>query len=414
MLRKLKEKYWDYAYRKSISTRLALPDNADFAAYVKVEQERVLKSAASGQLDHYEQRLAAAIDWLLRAQAATDDDGVSQGYFPITFEEIWRASYPETTGYIITTLLRCSRELQRPELADAALKMADWEIEVQMDSGAVQGGVLCRPEEQQAAAFNTGMVVDGLVSAYEYSGEGRFLEAARRGAMFLANDLDENGFFRTNGEYVRGNEVKTYTCLCAWAMYRAGLALDDAFLRASAVRSVEAALAQRNEAGWFQNNCLDYSHMPLTHTIGYALQGIFEVGVLAGRSDFIDAVRTTLAGALSTLQDNGLLRARLDSNWQPRAEHVCLTGSAQLSIVCFRLAEEFDDRQFVDAGSKLLNFVKATQLLEWNNDNMVGAIAGSYPIMGEYMMAGYPNWATKYYIDALMLYRNLGLVESPS
>jgi hypothetical protein len=27
--------------------------------------------------------------------------------------------------------------------------------------------------------------------------------------------------------------------------------------------------------------------------------------------------------------------------------------------------------------------------------------------MGEYMVGGYPNWATKYYIDALMLQNKL-------
>ncbi len=40
--------------------------------------------------------------WILRAQAATRDHGVSGGY---TFEDGWLASYPEVTGYIIPTLL---------------------------------------------------------------------------------------------------------------------------------------------------------------------------------------------------------------------------------------------------------------------------------------------------------------------
>ena len=32
-----------------------------------------------------------------------------------------------------------------------------------------------------------------------------------------------------------------------------------------------------------------------------------------------------------------------------------------------------------------------------------GALAGSFPVLGEYMPGGYPNWATKYFLDALML-----------
>jgi len=33
----------------------------------------------------------------------------------------------------------------------------------------------------------------------------------------------------------------------------------------------------------------------------------------------------------------------------------------------------------------------------------VGAVAGSFPLFGGYMRAGYPNWATKYFLDALLL-----------
>lgn len=34
---------------------------------------------------------------------------------------------------------------------------------------------------------------------------------------------------------------------------------------------------------------------------------------------------------------------------------------------------------------------------------LVGALAGSFALTGEYMRSGYPNWATKYFLDALLL-----------
>ena len=407
MIRKLKEKYWNYALRKDQDANLALPENRELSEHVKYEKKRVLELAARGIPDQIEQRLELAINWLLQAQAATDDEGVAQGYFPLSSGGAWKPSYPETTGYIITTLLKFAGEFDREDLGQAALRMADWEISVQMPGGAVQGGTICPPGEQKAAAFNTGMVADGWVSAYEFTGDQIYLDAALRASHFLADDLDDRGFFRTNGEFVRGDEVKTYTCLCAWAMYRAGVAAEDAVLKTAAIRSIEAALDQRNEVGWFRNNCLNYSHMPLTHTIGYALQGIFEVGVLAGREDFIEATKTSLACALRPMQDNGYLAARLNQNWKPEAEHVCLTGSVQLAILCYRFAEEFGETGFVEAGNRLTSFVKATQIMSGCNENMIGGIQGSYPILGEYMTGGYPNWATKYFIDALMLQRKI-------
>ena len=405
MLRKLKEKYWDYDSRKRLQASLALPDNRVFSDYVKAQQEEVLGLAAKGIPNQIEERLDAAVLWLLRAQNVTEDEGVSLGYFPLSGQGRWRPSYPETTGYIITSLLNYAREFEREDIARAALNMADWEIEVQMNSGAVQGGAVCSPGQQTAAAFNTGMVADGWMSAYEYTGDNTYLDAALKASQFLANDLDESGFFRTNGDFVRGGEVKTYTCLCAWAVYRAALAADDSCLEDSAIRSIEAALGQRNESGWFKNNCLTDSLAPLTHTIGYALQGIFEVGVLAARKDLVDAAKDSLAGALTSLQPNGYLSARLDHEWKPQADYVCLTGSAQLAILCFRFAEQSNETCFLEAGHKLISFVKATQLLVSTDESMVGAVAGSYPILGEYMVGGYPNWATKYFIDALMLQR---------
>lgn len=38
---------------------------------------------------------------------------------------------------------------------------------------------------------------------------------------------------------------------------------------------------------------------------------------------------------------------------------------------------------------------------------VVGAIAGSFSLFGEDMRAGYPNWATKYLLDALLLQHRL-------
>jgi hypothetical protein len=407
MLRKLKEKYWDYSSRKRLEASLALPVNRVMFDHVQTEREDVLRLADEGIPNQIEERLDAAVNWLLRAQNATEDHGVSLGYFPLSTQNGWKSSYPETTGYIISSLLKYAQEFERNDIARTALNMADWEIDVQMKSGAVQGGAVCPPDQQTAAAFNTGMVADGWISAYNYTGQKVYLDAALRAAEFLANDLNQAGFFSTNGDFVRGGEVKTYTCLCAWAMYRTALAADASTLKESSIRSIEAALGQRNKSGWFRNNCLTDSQAPLTHTIGYALQGIFEVGVLAARDDFVEAAKGSLAGALSPMQHNGYLSARLNHEWKPQADYACLTGSAQLAILCFRFAEQFNETKFVAAGNKLTSFVKATQLVDSANESIAGAIAGSYPILGEYMAGGYPNWATKYFIDALMLQRKL-------
>ena len=65
---------------------------------------------ASGEPQTHATHLSAAIDWLCRAQDVRDGHadagGVSAGW---SFEDGWLPSYPETTGYIIETMLaaRC-------------------------------------------------------------------------------------------------------------------------------------------------------------------------------------------------------------------------------------------------------------------------------------------------------------------
>lgn len=347
-------------------------------------------------------RLAAA--WLLRAQAATPDDGVSLGYFP--FDGVyggWRPSYPETTGYIMTSLFRYARRFGDMTAREAAVKMGHWEIAVQMASGAVQGGPVAPPERQTPAAFNTGMVLDGWCSAYEETQDAVFLEAARRAADFLAGDLDGEGYFKTNGDYVSPGEIKTYTCLCAWALYRFGQLAGEARYLEAAVRSIEAALRQQQANGWFAFNCLTKSQKPLTHTIGYTLQGVLEVGLLAGREDFVAAVRRGVDPVLQRIDANGYLPGRFYADWEPASLSSCLTGSAQIAIVCYRLAQHTGVESYRADAGRLVDFLKSLQAVDGENPALVGGISGSFHMLGDYMRSGYPNWATKYFLDALLL-----------
>ena len=67
-----------------------------------------------------------------------------------------------------------------------------------------------------------------------------------------------------------------------------------------------------------------------------------------------------------------------------------------------RLTEITGEASFLDAATRLLDWLKALQDLDAADQGIQGAIGGSFPPLGEYMPAGYPNWATKYFLDALL------------
>src|SRR5207249_414854 len=89
--------------------------------------------------------------------------------------------------------------------------------------------------------------------------------------------------------------------------------------QAAAVRAVEAAVREQRPNGWFANNCLNDPRAPLLHTIGYTLQGILEVGILAKRDDLIDRVREGTDPLLTRLSRRGYLHGRFDADWEPAA-----------------------------------------------------------------------------------------------
>ena len=347
-------------------------------------------------------RAAAALRWLFHAQDATPDHGVSYGYFPVSSVRGWDVSYPETTGYIMTTLVEYGRRTGWAEPIERAHRMALWEGEIQMPAGAVQGGKLTSRDKQTPATFNTGMVLDGLVTVLQERNDPLVMTAAERAAGFLASDLTDEGLFATNGEFVRKDAIKVYNVLCAWAMHRFGELTGSLRYRDLAVKAVQGALRFQEANGWFAENRLSDSQRPLTHTIGYAAQGVLEVGIAAERDDFVAASERTLQSIIPRISRNGFLAGRFDASSRPIGNWSCLTGSAQLAIVGYRLCELRSDSSYGEAADELVNFLKALQRLETGNAGIDGALAGSFPIMGDYMTGGYPNWATKYLLDALM------------
>src|SRR5690349_12396988 len=82
--------------------------------------------------------LDAAIAWICQAQDVCGGRGVSAGF---SFMHGWLGPYPETTGYIIPTFYDYGHLTGDKQYFDRARRMADWEIEVQLPSGAVMGGV---------------------------------------------------------------------------------------------------------------------------------------------------------------------------------------------------------------------------------------------------------------------------------
>ena len=142
----------------------------------------------------------------------------------------------------MTSFIDFARLTGQVDLIDRASRMAQWEANIQMSSGAVQGGKVTTPDKQSPATFNTGMVLDGFVSVLQEHDDSDILHAAEKAGDFLVKDLDDKGMFKTNGKFVSAKSIKTYNVLCAWAMYRLGKLIGNSYYSDAAIRAVEGAL----------------------------------------------------------------------------------------------------------------------------------------------------------------------------
>jgi len=351
--------------------------------------------------------LAAAIDWLCRAQDAYDDGGVARSYSltynPFFERRGWTPSYPETTGYIIPTVFDYARKSGRNELFDRGVRMADWECDVQMPSGAVQGGTINEPPSP--AVFNTGQVIFGWVRAFQETGNERYLASAIKAGDFLVISQDPDGAWRKHLSRFASETMPfyTYNTRTAWALLLLAKVTGNQAYRDAAVRNIDFALGEQLPNGWFKNNCLSDPDRPLLHTIAYALEGVVEVGIALQNGAYIAAVRKAADALLARQRADGSLAGRYNNRWEPAAKYSCLTGNAQMGIVWGRLHQVTGDRKYLDGTIRANGFLRSVQWMGTGNSGLDGGISGSYPLHGQYGSFQVLNWAAKFFADSLML-----------
>lgn len=348
-----------------------------------------------------EQHLHAAVDWLLRAQAATPDDGVAHSYD--LRRKRWDASYPETTGYIIPTLLDYAEFFKEPRYGEAALRMADWEIAVQLPDGGVRAGTM-DAEVVAPTIFNTGQVLFGFARAYTATQEPRYAEALRRAADWLVAAQDADGAWRRfPSPFAPGTDVKAYNTRSAFGLVRAWEALGESRWLEAADANARWALENALPNAFLPHNCLTANPAPLTHTLAYSMRGLMEVGAATGQERYINQAIRMADEIAAHQRADGSMPGRYDAHWQPAADWSCLTGNAQLAINWLRLMRITGEKRFEIHAIAANRYNMRVQDLTQKDPNRAGALKGSHPFNGGYMTWRYPNWATKFFADSLML-----------
>ena len=383
-----------------------------------LQKQLPLAAEAERQRDHRhglgrdpgaEAVINACTDWLCTAQdhSASADGGVARDY---SLVKGWATSYPETTGYIIPTMIELAIRFDRVDLHQRARRMLDWCVGIQFSEGGFQGGKV-DATPRVPVTFNTGQILLGLAAGAQAYGEDSYLRSMSAAANWLRDTQDDDGCWRKHPTPFAAPGEKTYETHVAWGLFEADRVSPGRGWGDAGLRQVEWALTKQQANGWFSSNCLSDSKNPLTHTIGYALRGLLEGHRFSGHDHLLTAARRTADGILPAVDPNGFLAARLNDRWQARAAYACLTGSAQLGHCMLLLYANTDNASYLDVGKRLNAYVRRTVALG-GTSKVRGGVKGSFPVGGDYGSFEYLNWAAKFCIDTNLMECDVGQREA--
>jgi Squalene-hopene cyclase C-terminal domain len=343
--------------------------------------------------------VTACTDWLCNAQDQTSscDYGVARDF---SLQKGWASSYPETTGYIVPTILELARRTDRNDLRERGRRMLDWLVKIQFPEGGFMGGKI-DAQPQVPVTFNTGQILLGLAAGVQEFGD-IYRPSMEKAAGWLRNSLDEDGCWRKHPTPFAKPGEKAYETHVSWGLFEAARVSPGQSYGEAGLRQVYWAMTKQSPNGWWDSCCLSHPEKPLTHTMGYVLRGVLEGYMWSEKADLLAAARRTADGLLGALEQNGRLPARLDRNFRAASPTACLTGIVQIAhcwLLLYRLTGEV---KYLEAGKRANSYVRRTVHLDGPPETR-GGVKGSFPVNGTYGQWEFLNWAVKFCIDSQLI-----------
>jgi folate-dependent phosphoribosylglycinamide formyltransferase PurN len=362
------------------------------------------RASRSGNVPSDDEALRAAAAWLARAHDATGDGGIAGRY---RLSSGWSSSYPETTGYAIPTWLRLAEVLDDDRYRERAKRCVDFLLSVQLPSGAFPGLEIA-DNRTEPSPFNSAQIIHGLHRWHIATGDRAVLDPIVRAGRWICDVQDADGAWR---QHFYRRLACAYSAHAACWLAEIGDELNEARFCESAKKNLRWVLSHRDaRTGWFdlcgfserdhEQRC---AH---THTIAYTLDGVLRMSTLFDDADGREAVRVAAERLLERFERSNTLAGVLNYQWRPQVDYVCVTGSAQIALIWLELARWTADTRFVNAAFKAIDDVKRAQTIAHPDPGIRGGVPGSWPIGGDYIRFALPNWAAKFFVDALCAKRD--------
>ena len=349
-----------------------------------------------------ERSMALAIKWLLKS--IDKNTGGSRANYSLFWNGLkgWSGPYPETTGYIIPTFLELSKISKCNQLKDKAEKMGNWLLTLQFKDGSFPGGIYSG-KQREKSVFNTGQIILGLTELFTTTGRKEFLKSSQLAADWLVGELDDSGNWLKHN-YVNNFSPSYYTRV-VWPILKVAYLTGDPDLKTGAIKAIESILTHRKKNSFISGSGFKENGPTVLHTLAYTIRGLLESAELLGNQEYYSYAENISYKILRKFELNKRFWGAYYKDFQGVKWYQCLTGNVQMVIIWLKIYLKKEDPRFLNAAVKAIDSVAEKQIKSHWNKNLVGAIPGSSPVFGRYMMFRYPNWAVKFFLDAILLER---------
>ena len=336
-------------------------------------------------------RIQRSADWLQQALEVTKGNGVSAWYHPFRG---WGPAYPETTGYLLPTMLKLAQYFKDPVWEEHAHQCCQWLMRVQNADGgfpAIGGG--------RSLIFDTGMILEGFCAMIE-RGNRCCAESAQRALAWLAASRCKLGW-DSKQTYSQGF-VPDYLFRVIWWMIRMDAFFPGIINRKSLVLEWRCRYDLLSDPGevWPYDLGFDQHGSGWLHTWVYAVRGFFETSCLLGQIDsYLSCLlKQLLLPLFGFYQHQGHLPG-VFVRGKAKKGYRNPVGECQLACLLQALTQVYDDPFFQMFYRRVIH-----EMAPLNKSYLgkSGGIWGTQPALGPYQRLRQINWGVKFYLDAFL------------
>ncbi len=268
-------------------------------------------------------------DWMLHSGIQNQSEDPKLHGAINAWHDVEQDSYPymysEITGYGLSALAHFAdtygdNELLRERIRDAHTWIATQALHE-------SGGVLTRDYYPDSAAYNehfdfknqtlytfdTGMVLNGLMAAWNITKDKSLITTATAHARFLMSAQKDDGsiyayYEPSNDAWIDtpekwSSQSGAYHAKCAIGLYQLGIVREDDRYTNAALALCDYALSMQKEDGRFPS----FAGTTDTelHPHSYTIEGLTFVGTKADRKDYLDAAKRGVEWSLTMQQSEG-------------------------------------------------------------------------------------------------------------